>query len=109
MPVGPKGQEQIDLQAAELLGADRHTLPYQDRLLRDTQDARLAVARLIPLHRPAMVYAATAAAIHPDHVAAADITRAAVFLARLGQWERVPGGEALAATARSPHRPLGRA
>ncbi|HVA91526.1 MAG TPA: hypothetical protein VNL71_16980 [Chloroflexota bacterium] len=31
-------------QAAALLGADRLTLPFQDRLLRDTQDARLAVA-----------------------------------------------------------------
>ena len=86
-------------QAAALLGADRLTLPYQDRLLRDTQDARLAVARLIRLHRPATVYATTGAAIHPDHVAAGDIARAAVFLARLGQWERVPGAEALSATA----------
>ena len=86
-------------QAAAILGADRLTLPYQDRLLRDTEELRLAVARLIRIHRPAAVYATTGAAIHPDHVAAGDIARAAVFLARLGQWERVPGAEVLVGTA----------
>jgi LmbE family N-acetylglucosaminyl deacetylase len=86
-------------QAAAILGADRITLPYQDRLLRDTQELRLAVARLIRTHRPATVYATTGAAIHPDHVAACDIARAAVFLARLGQWERVPDAKILSDSA----------
>ena len=86
-------------QAAAILGADRLTLPYQDRLLRDTEDVRLEVARLIRVHRPATVYATTGAAIHPDHVAAGDIARAAVFLARLGQWEQVPGAGILSDTA----------
>ncbi len=85
-------------QAAAMLGADRLTLPYQDRLLRDTEELRLAVARLIRIHRPATVYATTAAAIHPDHMAAGEIARAAVFLARLGQWEQVAGAEMLAGT-----------
>jgi LmbE family N-acetylglucosaminyl deacetylase len=34
--------------------------------------------------------------VHPDHAAVVGLVRAAVFLARLGQWERVPGGEVLA-------------
>ena len=42
------------------------------------------------------MYGTGEACVHPDHVAAIGLTRAAVFLARLGQWERVPGGESLA-------------
>src|SRR5690349_7968641 len=58
----------------------------------------LQVARLIREHRPRWVYGTGDACVHPDHAAATAITRAAVFLARLGQWERVPGpaGERLA-------------
>ena len=37
--------------------------------------------------------------MHPDHVAAASLTRAAVFLARLRQWDRVAGTEALVVQA----------
>lgn len=85
-------------QAATLLGAERLTLPHQDRLLRDTQELRLEVARLIRRYRPRTVYATTGAAIHPDHVAAASIVAAAVFLARLDKWAQVPGGETLEGT-----------
>jgi hypothetical protein len=42
------------------------------------------------------VYGTGEACVYPDHAAMAGLTRAAVFLARLGQWERVPGGELLA-------------
>src|SRR5690349_5486641 len=85
-------------EAARILGVDRLTLPGQDRLLMDTLDVRLQVARLIREHRPRWVYGTGDACVHPDHAAATAITRAAVFLARLGQWERVPGpaGERLA-------------
>src|SRR5205814_6823131 len=38
-------------QAAAVLGVRRTTLPLADRLIRDSPDARLAVARLIRLHR----------------------------------------------------------
>jgi LmbE family N-acetylglucosaminyl deacetylase len=48
------------------------------------------------LHRPRFVYGTGEACVHPDHAAAVGLTRAAVFLARLGQWERVPGGKLLA-------------
>jgi N-acetylglucosamine malate deacetylase 1 len=83
-------------EAARILGVDRVCLSAQDRLLTDTTALRLEVARLIRAHRPRWVYGTGDACVHPDHAAAAQLTRAAVFLARLGQWERVPGGERLA-------------
>jgi LmbE family N-acetylglucosaminyl deacetylase len=83
-------------EAARILGVDRLNLGLTDRLLADTQDVRLEVARLIRVHRPRWVYGIGEACVHPDHAAAVGLTRAAVFLARLGQWDRVAGGERLA-------------
>jgi LmbE family N-acetylglucosaminyl deacetylase len=82
--------------AARILGVDRVGLGLQDRFLADTVDVRLEVARLIRAHRPRWVYGIGDACVHPDHAAAVGLTRAAVFLARLGQWDRAPGGERLA-------------
>jgi LmbE family N-acetylglucosaminyl deacetylase len=75
---------------------DRTNLGLQDRLLADTTEVRLEVARVIRQYRPRWVFGIGEACVHPDHAAATGLTRAAVFLARLGQWERVPGGERLA-------------
>ena len=86
-------------EAAGILGVERLTLQHQDRLLTDSQELRLEVAALIREHQPPTVYAIGEACVHPDHVAAAGIARAAVFLARLGRWEEVPGGERLAGHA----------
>jgi LmbE family N-acetylglucosaminyl deacetylase len=83
-------------EAARILGVDRINLGVQDRLLADNAELRLEVARLIRQHRPRWVYGIGEASVHPDHVASVGLTRAAVFLARLGQWERVPGGAGLA-------------
>lgn len=83
-------------EAARILGVDRISLDLQDRLIADTPENHRAVARLIRQHRPRWVYGTGDACVHPDHVAAANIVRAAVFLARLGQWDQVPGGEKLA-------------
>lgn len=83
-------------EAARILGVDRINLGLQDRLLTDTIAIRLEVARVIRQHRPRWVFGIGEACVHPDHAAATGLTRAAVFLARLGQWERVPGGECLA-------------
>lgn len=83
-------------EAARILGVERLTLGLQDRFLADTMNARLQLARLIREHRPRQVYGTGEACVHPDHAAMVGLTRAAVFLARLGQWERVPGGELLA-------------
>jgi N-acetylglucosamine malate deacetylase 1 len=82
-------------EAARILGVERLTLGLQDRLLTDTMETRLEVARLIREHRPRWVYGTGEACVHPDHAATVGLTRAAVFLARLGQWERVQGGELL--------------
>jgi LmbE family N-acetylglucosaminyl deacetylase len=83
-------------EAARLLGVERLSLGLQDRLLTDTAQTRLQLARLLREYRPRWVYSTGEACIHPDHAAVVGLTRAAVFLARLGQWERVPGGEMLA-------------
>src|SRR5260370_26497406 len=82
-------------EAARILGVERLTLGLQDRLLTDTMETRLQVARLIREHRPRWVYGTGEACVHPDHAATVGLTRAAVFLARLGQWGLVPGGELL--------------
>ncbi len=92
----PGVRAQQAAEAARILGVERASLGLPDRLLVDTPEVRLRVARLIREHRPRWVYGTGEACVHPDHAAAVGITRAAVFLARLGQWERVPGGEALA-------------
>lgn len=83
-------------EAARILGVERVCLGMQDRLVTDSLDARIAVARLIRVHQPRWVFGTGEACVHPDHAAAAGIVRAAVFLARLDKWEEVPGGEALA-------------
>jgi N-acetylglucosamine malate deacetylase 1 len=83
-------------EAARILGVERCSLALHDRVLQDIPEVRLALARLIRQHRPRWVYGTGEACVHPDHVAAVGLTRAAVFLARLGQWDRVRGGESLA-------------
>jgi LmbE family N-acetylglucosaminyl deacetylase len=83
-------------EAAHILGVERLSLGLQDRFLTDTIETRLRIARLLCEHRPRFVYSTGEACVHPDHAAVVGLTRAAVFLARLGQWERVPGGEMLA-------------
>lgn len=93
----PGVRAQQAAEAAKILGAERICLGLQDRFLADSLATRLAVAGLIREHRPRWVFGTGEACVHPDHAAAVGITRGAVFLARLGQWQRVPGGERLAA------------
>ncbi len=83
-------------EAARILGVERRSLDLQDRFVTDSAETRLTLARLIREHRPRWVYSAGEACVHPDHAAVVGLVRAAVFLARLGQWKRVPGGEILA-------------
>lgn len=83
-------------EAARILGVERLSLDLQDRFVTDTIETRIKLARLIREHRPHWVYSTGEASVHPDHAAVVGLVRAAVFLARLGQWERVPGGELLA-------------
>lgn len=87
--------------AAAILGADRITLPFQDRMIRDTPETRLAVAEQIRRFQPRLVFTSEGCGVHPDHKAVTDIVAHAVFYARLPKWDEVPGGEHLAST--TPH------
>ncbi|MGH9678732.1 MAG: PIG-L family deacetylase, partial [Candidatus Acidiferrales bacterium] len=71
------------LKAAEILGVERAILTLQDRLIRDTVEARLQVARLLREHRPRMVFTTAGAGVHPDHKAATEIVTNGVFYSRL--------------------------
>lgn len=89
------------MKAAEILGVERKTLSLQDRLISDTIEARLQVARLLREHRPQMVFATAGAGVHPDHKALTEIVTNGVFYARLPKWDEIAGGEALRDT--EPH------
>ncbi len=88
-------------QAAAILGVSRVVLPLHDRLIRDSPESRLAVARLIRTHKPRLVFTTAGGGVHPDHAAATEIVVHGVFYARLPKWDEVPGGEALDGT--EPH------
>jgi bacillithiol biosynthesis deacetylase BshB1 len=87
--------------AAGILGAERITLDLQDRMIRDTPEARIAVAELIRMHRPRIVFTSEGSGVHPDHAAVTHIVTNGVFYARLPKWDALPGGAALADT--EPH------
>ena len=93
--------QQCRLKAAEILGVDRITLSFQDRLIVDSIEARLHVARLLRKHRPKMVFTTLGSGVHPDHKAVTDIVVNGIFYARLPKWNEVPGGEYLKDT--DPH------
>jgi N-acetylglucosamine malate deacetylase 1 len=78
-------------EAARILGATRLTLDFADRLIQDTVEARLEVARLIRVHRPRYVFTTKGSGIHPDHQAVTDIVVNGVFYARLPKWDEVNG------------------
>lgn len=87
--------------AAEILGVRRTALSLHDRLIRDSPEARLAVARLLRAHTPRLVFTTAGSGVHPDHAAATEIVVNGVFYARLPKWNEVPGGGALDGT--EPH------
>ena len=87
--------------AAAILGVQRATLTLQDRLIRDSIEARLQVARLLRIHRPRTVFTTRGAGVHPDHRAVTDIVVNGVFYARLPKWDDMATGETLDGT--EPH------
>jgi bacillithiol biosynthesis deacetylase BshB1 len=87
--------------AAAVLGVQRTTLTLQDRVIRDSVEARLQVARLIRVHRPRTVFTTAGAGVHPDHAAATDIVVNGVFYARLPKWDQLDEGRVLEDT--EPH------
>jgi LmbE family N-acetylglucosaminyl deacetylase len=94
-------RHQQALKAAELLGVDRITLSFQDRVIVDSIEARMQVAMLLRKHRPKMVFTTLGSGVHPDHKAVTDIVVNGIFYARLPKWNEVPGGEYLRGT--DPH------
>ncbi len=98
-PNGARREEAM--RAAEILGARRMILDFQDRLLEDAPATRMAVAAIIRRHTPRSVFTTDGAGVHPDHKAVTDIVTHAVFYARLPKWHDVPGGDMLADT--EPH------
>lgn len=98
-PSGVRGEQAV--KAAGILGVERLILEEHDRLLQDSIATRMAVARLIRLHRPRMVFGTQGDGVHPDHRALTDIVINGVFYARLPKWDQVDGGAVLADT--DPH------
>ena len=94
-------QAQAD-DAARSLGVKRLTLNFQDRLIADTLEARLTIARLIRIHRPRYVFTTRGSGIHPDHRAVTEIVTNGVFYARLPKWDEVKGAES-ALEGTEPH------
>ena len=87
--------------AAAILGVQRTTLTLTDRLIRDSVEARLQVARLIRVHRPRTVFTTAGSGVHPDHAAVTDIVVNGVFYARLPKWDELAEGRGLDDT--QPH------
>lgn len=97
-----RGERHVQaLRAAEILGVARTTLTLQDRLISDSVEARLQVARLLREHRPRMVFTTSSAGVHPDHKAVTEIVTNGVFYARLPKWDEIAGGASLQGT--EPH------
>ncbi|HEV2522765.1 MAG TPA: PIG-L family deacetylase [Candidatus Acidoferrales bacterium] len=89
------------VKAAEILGVERTTLTLQDRMISDTVEARLQVARVLRNHRPRIVLTTAGSGVHPDHKAVTELVTHGVFYARLPKWGEVTGGECLRDT--DPH------
>ncbi len=89
-------------EAARILGVTRLTLDFADRLIQDTVQARLQVARLLRVHRPRYVFTTKGSGVHPDHKAVTDIVVNGVFYARLPKWDEVTDASA-ALAGTEPH------
>ena len=98
---GPGARQTQAASAAAILGVQRTVLTLRDRLVRDSIEARLQVARLLRIHRPRTVFTTAGAGVHPDHAAVTDIVVNGVFYARLPKWDELVEGHALDGT--EPH------
>ena len=70
-------------------------LTLQDRLIQDTVEARIEIARLLRTFKPRTVFTTQGSGVHPDHRAVTDIVVHGVFYARLPKWEELAAGERL--------------
>ncbi len=69
--------------AAEILGCRRLTLGFTNRYLTDDTETRTALAEVLRVERPRMLFVPYPEDAHPDHIAAASIAEAARFFAKL--------------------------
>ncbi|MDH4066582.1 MAG: PIG-L family deacetylase [Acidobacteriota bacterium] len=92
-PRGARHEQAV--RAAAILGVERTVLTLQDRLIEDTVEARVEVARLLRTFRPRTVFTTLGGGVHPDHRAVTDIVTYGVFYARLPKWEELAAGERL--------------
>ena len=97
----PRVRRDQAARAAAALGVERVVLDGRDRLLTDSLEMRLSIARLIRIHRPQVVFGTAGDGVHPDHRALTELVVNGVFYARLPNWDRVEGGRALDGT--DPH------
>ncbi len=84
-PIGtPERRAAETVEATRLLGVtQRITLTLPNRYLEDTIEARMRVAEVIRDVRPDALFVPYWVDAHPDHVAAAALTEAARFVAKL--------------------------
>ena len=90
----PAERTEESLAAARLLGlSHRSTLDLGDGQLADTHQARSSLVAALRRLRPKLVLTHYWEQPHPDHVAAARLVRAAVYLAGLTKWDALEGTE----------------
>lgn len=88
-PNGTREQRLAEAQrAAKVLGvSQRILLDFPNRYLMDTVEVRMALAEVIRVHRPRLLFGPLGLDQHPDHVAAAAVARHARFYAKLTKTE----------------------
>lgn len=70
-------------ESARILGCRRVTLGLPNRFLIDDVDARMALAEVVRIERPGVLFVPYPDDAHPDHLAAARIAEASRFYAKL--------------------------
>ena len=70
-------------ESARILGCRRVTLGLPNRFLIDGVDARMALAEVVRLERPGVLFVPYPEDAHPDHLAASRIAEASRFYAKL--------------------------
>lgn len=84
----PEKRRKEAQEAARVLGLDfMEILPFPNRYLQDTIEARQAAAEIIRLERPEILFVPYWVDAHPDHLAANHIAEAARFYAKLTKTE----------------------
>ena len=75
--------------AAQVLGVERQILPFNNRILMDGIEVRMALATVFRRHKPKLVLGILGKTpmASPDHWQASQITDAAVFYSRLTKWD----------------------